>query len=81
MMAFAGFAKEHSLDAAAGTQSLFNKPRTFNADESVFRGEAAAQSHAELLEPAIIAASEQRGIPSGASVTSGFSWRGHHRGA
>jgi hypothetical protein len=68
------------LDAATGTHSFFDEPDTFNANEAVFRGQAAAESHAELLEPAIVAAGEERGLTCGASVTSGFAGRSHHRG-
>jgi hypothetical protein len=81
MMTFARFAEEHGLDAAAGTERFFDEPGTFNADESILRREPAAKRHAELLEPAIVSASEQRGITSRASAASGFSRRGHHRGA
>jgi hypothetical protein len=80
VMALAGFAEEHGLNAAAGTQGFFDKAGAFDADESAFCGQAAAKSHAELLEPTIVAAGEERGIARGASVASGFSGRGHHRG-
>ena len=80
MMAFAGFAEEHGLDAAARTQRFFDESGTFDADESIFRGEAAAESHAELLEPAIVAAGEERGLTDGSGAASGFSGRGHHCG-
>src|SRR6266851_2463228 len=63
VVAFAGFAEEHGLNAAAGTQRFFDEPHTLDADEAVFRGKAAAQSHAELLEPAIVAAGKERGLP------------------
>ncbi len=79
-MALAGFAEEHGLDAAAGTQRFFDEPDAFNADESVLCGQAAAESQAELFEPAIVAAGEERGVTRGPSVASGFSWRCHHRG-
>src|SRR5438094_9893684 len=62
VMAFAGFAEEHRLNVAAGTQGLFDKPNALNADEAVFRGEPAAQSHAELLQPTIVTAGQQRGL-------------------
>jgi hypothetical protein len=80
VMTFAGFAEEHGLDAAAGAQGFFDEAGTFDADESAFGWQSAAQSHAEFLEPAIVAAGEQRGLTRGASVASGFSGRGHHRG-
>jgi len=81
VMAFARFAEEHGLDPAAGSQCFFNKSRAFNANESVFRRKPAAKSHAELLEPAIVAAGEQRGIASRASAASSFSGSCHHCGA
>src|SRR5882724_123216 len=80
VMAFAGFAEEHGLDAAAGAQRFFNEPGALDPNESIFRGEAAAESHAKLLEPAIVAACEERRLTNRASVASGFSGRGHHRG-
>jgi hypothetical protein len=80
VMAFTGFAEEHGLDAAAGTQRFFDKPGAFNADESVLCGQAAAESQAELFEPAIVTASKERGLTCGANIASGFSGRGHHRG-
>jgi hypothetical protein len=70
VMAFAGFAEEHGLNAATGTESFLDEPQALDAHEAVFRGQAAAQSHAELLEPAIVAAGEQRGLASRASATS-----------
>src|SRR6266850_3747135 len=78
MMAFAGFAEEHSLDAAAGEQDFFDEPGAFDADESIFRRESAAERHAEFFEPAIVAAGDERRLTSGARVASGFSRRGHH---
>src|SRR5260370_16604457 len=80
VMAFAGFAEEDGLNAATGTQSFFGEPDTFDANEAVFPGQAAAHSHAELLHPAIVAAGEERGLTRGAGVTSGFAGRNHHRG-
>src|SRR5260370_3306587 len=80
VMAFAGFAEEDGLNAATGTQSFFGEPDTLDANEAVFRGQAAAQSHAELLEPAVVAAGEERGLAGGASVTTGFAGPTHHRG-
>jgi hypothetical protein len=80
-MTFAGFAKEHGLDAAARPQRFFDEPRAFDADKSIRSREPAAKSHAELLEPAIVAAGEERGITSRASAASGFSGCGHHCGA
>src|SRR6266851_215511 len=80
VMAFTGFAEEHGLNAAAGTQRFFDEAHAFNANEAAFRGQAAAQCHAELLEPVIVAAGEERGFHCGARITSGFSWRSHYRG-
>src|SRR5260370_26030499 len=59
VMAFAGFAEEHGLNAATGAQRFFDEPDALNADETVFRRQAPAQSHAELLEPATVAAGEE----------------------
>jgi hypothetical protein len=73
----AGFAEEHGLDGAAGTQSLFDETDAFDADESVFSRQAAAESQTELLEPAIVAAGEDRGIVGGLGVASGFAGRSH----
>ena len=80
MMALAGFAEEHGLNAASGTQCFFDEPDALDADEAAFRGQAATQRHAELLEPVIVAAGEERGRTFGSRVTSGFSWRSHYRG-
>src|SRR6266478_4163196 len=80
VMAFAGFAEKHGLNAAAGTQRFFDEAHAFNANEAAFRGQAAAESHAELLEPAIVAACQERGRTFGASITSGFAGRSHYRG-
>src|SRR5258708_6459613 len=80
VMTFAGFAEEDGLNAAAGTQSFFDKPDALDADEAVFRGQAAAESHAELLQPAVVAAGEERGLAGGANVTSRFAGRCHYRG-
>jgi hypothetical protein len=79
MVALAGLAEEHSLDAAAGSQSFFDQARTFDTDEAVFGGQAAAQSYAKFLEPAIVAAGQKRSVTRGARVAGGFSRRGHHR--
>src|SRR5260370_38097114 len=80
VMAFAGFAEEDGLNAATGTQSFFGEPDTLDANEAVFRGQAAAQGYAELLETADLAAGEGRGLIRGASVTTGFAGPTHHRG-
>ena len=70
VMAFAGFAEEYSLNAARGTQCFLNEPDALNSDEAVFRGKTAPESHAKFLEPAIVAASEERGLTCGASIAS-----------
>ena len=80
MMAFAGFAEEHGLDGATRKQRFFDEAGSFDADESIFRGEAAAERHAELFEPAIVAAADERRLTCRPGVTCGFSGRGHHRG-
>jgi hypothetical protein len=80
VMAFTGFAEEHGLDAAAGEQRFFDEACAFDADESVFRGKTTAERHTELLEPAIIAAADDRRSTGRSSVASGFSGCGHHRG-
>ena len=80
VMTFAGFTEKLGLNAASATQSFFDEPDALDAYEAVFRGQAAAQSHAEFLQPAIVAAGEERGLACGASITSGLSGRSHHRG-
>jgi hypothetical protein len=81
VMAVAGFTKEHGLDAASGTQGLFDEADTLDADESAFRGKAASESDAKILEPAIVAACKERGLADGASAASGLAGRCHYRGA
>jgi len=73
-MAFAGFAEEDGLDAAGGPES-FSTAGAFDADGTVFGGKAAAEGHAELLEPAVFAAGEEVGGDGG-----GFGSRGIPRG-
>ena len=80
VMAFAGLAEEHALNAATGTQRFFDKSDALDAHEAAFRGHSATQSYSEVLEPAIVAAGKQRRRTTGAGVTSGFSGRGHLRG-
>ncbi len=77
VMALAGFAEEHRLDGAAGAQRFFDEADAFDSDEAVFRGQAAAEGKAKLLEPAIVAAGEQSGIVRRSRVTGGFAGRGH----
>ena len=62
VMALTGFAEEHGLDGAAGTQRFFDKADAFDAHKAAFRGQSAAQGHAKFLEPAIVAAGEERGL-------------------
>ena len=81
VMAFARFAEEYCLNVATGTQRFFDEPNALDANEAAFRRQAAAQSHAELLEPAIVAAGEECGFTSRASVTSSLARRCHYRGA
>ena len=80
MMAFAGLAEEHSLDAASGTQCFFDEADALDSNEAVFRGQPAAQGDAKLLEPAIVAAGQKSRLASRARATSGFAGRCHHRG-
>jgi hypothetical protein len=81
VMAIAGFAEKHGFDAATGAQSFFDEPDALDAYESILRGQAAAQSHSELLEPAIIATGKERRVVRGTSVARDLSRRSHHRGA
>ena len=78
-MAFAGFAEEDRFDGAAGTQGLFDKADAFDADGTGFRGQAAAECHAELFEPAILPAGKDPGRSGGGGVAGGFAGRGHQR--
>jgi len=64
-MAFAGFAEEDCFDATSGAEGFFDKAGAFNADGTVFGGKAAAESDAELLEPAVLAAGEEVGGDGG----------------
>src|SRR5882672_7385992 len=80
VMAIAGFAEEHGLNVATGAQSFFDEPDTLDAYASVLRGQAAAQSHGGLLEPALVAAGEERRVVRGTSVARDLSRRRHHRG-
>jgi hypothetical protein len=72
-VAFAGFAEENGFDAAGGAESFFNEARAFDADGAVFRGKAATEGDAKLLEPAVFAAGEEVGGGGG------FGRRGHWR--
>jgi len=72
-VAFAGFAEENGFDAAGGAEGLFDEAGAFDADGAVFRGKAAAEGDAKLLEPAVFAAGEEVG------GIGGFGRRGHWR--
>jgi hypothetical protein len=72
-MAFAGFAEEDGCDAAGGAESFFDEARAFDADGTLIGGKAAAESDAELLEPAIVAAGKEVG------GSGGFGRSGHWR--
>ena len=78
-VAFAGFAEEDCLDGAAGAQGFFDQADAFDADRAGLRGQAAAERHAELFEPAIVAASEDSGrcFRCVGSVAGGFARSGH----
>ena len=67
----AGLAEEHGLDGTAGAQRFFDEADALDPHEAAFRGQAAAERHAKLLEPAIIAAAEERRLPGGGNVTHG----------
>src|SRR5438034_7903854 len=56
----------------SGTQSFFDEADALDANESAFRGQAAAQGEAKLLEPAIVAAREERRIVGRSRVAGGF---------
>jgi hypothetical protein len=71
VMPLAGLAEEHGLDGTAGAQRFFDEANAFDPDEAPFRGQSAAEGHAKLLEPAIVAAREERRLSSGTSVTHG----------
>jgi hypothetical protein len=60
-MAFAGIAEEDGCDATSGAEGFFDKAGAFNANGAVFGGKATAESDAELLEPAVLAAGEEVG--------------------
>src|SRR5215472_11805213 len=70
-MPLAGLAEEHGLNGTAGAQRFFNEADAFDPDEAAFGGQPAAQRHTKLLEPAIVAAGEEGGLPSGTNVTHG----------
>ena len=65
VMPLASLAEEHGLDGTARAQCFFDKAHAFNPNEAAFSGQAAAEGHAKLLEPVIVAAGKERGLPSG----------------
>src|SRR5215472_3457889 len=70
-MPLAGLAEEHGLNGTPGAQRFFDEADAFDPDEAAFGGQPAAQRHPKLLEPAIVAAREESGLPSGTTVTHG----------
>ncbi len=72
-MAFAGFAEKDGFDAAGGAESFFDEAGAFDADGTVFGGKTAAESDAELFEPAVVAAGEE--IGGGGGFGRGGHWR------
>jgi len=77
MMALSGFAEEHGLNAAAGAQPFCDDTDAFDSDEPALRSQAAAERHAELLKPAIIAAGKHSGFAGGTKIARGFTRRSH----
>ena len=79
MMAVAGFAEEHCLDAAAGAKRFFDEADAFDADGAGFCWQAAPERHSELFEPAVVAAGQDSGSGCGraGSVACGFAGGGH----
>ena len=77
-MPLARFAEEDGFDAAAGFESFPDEAEAFNANAAGIGLQAAAESDAELLKPAIVAAGEE-GIGRGRSriVAAGFGRGGH----
>ena len=71
-VAFAGFAEEDGFNLATGGEGFFDEAEAFDADGVGFGGQAAAEGHAEELEPAIVATRDRGG---------GFCRRGHWREA
>src|SRR5689334_10713383 len=70
MMALAGFAEEHRADRASRAQRLFYQARALHPDGAGFRCQAAAQRHAEFLEPLVVARGDHRNRRTG----SAFAW-------
>ena len=80
MMALAGFAEEDRFDGAARAKRFFDQADAFDADGAGFCGQAATERQAELLEPAIVPAGEERRGAMVHRATRGFAWGGHYRG-
>lgn len=80
VMPLTGFAEKHGVNLAAGAKGFLNQADTFDADEAPFGGQTAAKSHAELLQPAIVAAAEERRVIRGTSGARDLSRGSHHRG-
>jgi hypothetical protein len=59
-VALAGFAEEDSFNMTAGTEGLFDEADAFDTDAAGLGGQAAPEGHAKGLEPAIVAAGENR---------------------
>ena len=57
-VAFARFAEENSTYGRGGAKRFFDEAGTFYADGAGFRWQSAAQSDAEFLEPAVVAAGD-----------------------
>jgi len=77
VMALAGLAEEHGMDGASGEQSFLDEAGALDADEATLRGQAAVKSHAELFEPAIVAAGEERRFARRLGTASGFAGCSH----
>src|SRR5260370_2360141 len=80
-MALTRFTEEDGLDAASRAQGLFDEADAFDADAAGFSGQAAAKGHAKGLEPAIVAAGENRGRARWASQTGVFAGSSHPKGS
>jgi hypothetical protein len=77
-VAFAGFAEEDGFDLTAGFEGFLDEAESFDADAAGVGLQAAAESDAELLEPAIVSAGEE-GVGRGGEriVAAGFGVGGH----
>ena len=60
-VAFAGFAEEDCFDRTTRAKGFFDQADAFDADGAGFRGQTAAERHAKLFEPAVVAAGEDAG--------------------